>query len=424
MTVTAAPRLAGPYDGNDSADTFAFDFKIFTDADLQVVFLSVLAVESTLTLDVDYTVDMNEDQDSAPGGSITLTAGALATGARLTINGGLVVKQETDLTNLGGLYPQVIEDALDRQVMLIGQIQAENTRAVRVPVSLSDINTDLPVPVAGAALIWNETGDAIVNGVGASGFVGLSSFMANVIQAADAAEVRGDIGAAADETLTALDAAVVKLTGTQTVAGAKTFSSSPIVPTPTTNFQACTKAYADTVATNVTAAAVAPATLAPTLLVAGTPALSTSGTSIPFTGIPSWAKRVTMIGKAVSTNGTSRLQVQIGDTGSGSYITTGYSCLTAGILPAGVQGTNAFTDGVALFNASALAAAWDFRVTFSRIDAASGNWMFDGCAGRSDNSGIYQMVGGVAVVGSLDKIRLTSAGGDTLDAGQINAMWE
>jgi len=40
----------------------------------------------------------------------------------------------------------------------------------------------------------------------------------------------------------------VDIYGDQTVAGIKTFSSSPIVPTPTTNFQAATKAYADSLA--------------------------------------------------------------------------------------------------------------------------------------------------------------------------------
>ena len=38
---------------------------------------------------------------------------------------------------------------------------------------------------------------------------------------------------------------IVRLTGNQTIAGIKTFSSSPIVPTPTTNFQVATKKYVD-----------------------------------------------------------------------------------------------------------------------------------------------------------------------------------
>ena len=46
----------------------------------------------------------------------------------------------------------------------------------------------------------------------------------------------------------AADSAVVHNTGTETVAGVKTFSSSPIVPTPTTNTQVANKSYVDGVA--------------------------------------------------------------------------------------------------------------------------------------------------------------------------------
>lgn len=41
------------------------------------------------------------------------------------------------------------------------------------------------------------------------------------------------------------DSAVVHKTGNETIAGVKTFTSSPIVPTPTTDMQATTKAYVD-----------------------------------------------------------------------------------------------------------------------------------------------------------------------------------
>lgn len=47
------------------------------------------------------------------------------------------------------------------------------------------------------------------------------------------------------EALTSLLAGYVALTGNQTIAGVKTFSSSPIVPTPTTGTQAANKDYAD-----------------------------------------------------------------------------------------------------------------------------------------------------------------------------------
>lgn len=44
------------------------------------------------------------------------------------------------------------------------------------------------------------------------------------------------------------DSAVVHLSGTETVAGVKTFSASPVVPTPTTSTQAANKSYVDSVA--------------------------------------------------------------------------------------------------------------------------------------------------------------------------------
>ncbi len=57
--------------------------------------------------------------------------------------------------------------------------------------------------------------------------------------------------------LKANDADVVHDTGTETIAGVKTFSSSPIVPTPTTDFQPATKAYADSVRDDAIAFAIA-----------------------------------------------------------------------------------------------------------------------------------------------------------------------
>lgn len=48
-----------------------------------------------------------------------------------------------------------------------------------------------------------------------------------------------------DSADTALSATCVKLSGAQTINDVKTFSSSPIVPTPTTNMQASTKKYVD-----------------------------------------------------------------------------------------------------------------------------------------------------------------------------------
>lgn len=45
------------------------------------------------------------------------------------------------------------------------------------------------------------------------------------------------------------DSAVVHLTGNETVAGVKTFSSSPVVPTPSSSSQAASKGYVDSALT-------------------------------------------------------------------------------------------------------------------------------------------------------------------------------
>ena len=59
--------------------------------------------------------------------------------------------------------------------------------------------------------------------------------------------LRGDIvDTSTAGPLKANDADVVKLTGNQTVGGTKTFSLSPTVPTPTTNSEAANKSYVDT----------------------------------------------------------------------------------------------------------------------------------------------------------------------------------
>lgn len=60
----------------------------------------------------------------------------------------------------------------------------------------------------------------------------------------------------------------------------------------------------------------------------GTAVATTSGTAIDFTGIPSWAKKITVMLNGVSTNGSSNLIVQIGD--SGGIEATGYLCGVAG----------------------------------------------------------------------------------------------
>lgn len=132
MTISSTLRKAGPYPGNGSAATFPFSFKVFEAADVVVVRLEdATSIETTLALNTDFTVALNVDQNSNPGGSITLTAGNLATGFQLVITSDIQPLQQTDLTNQGGFYPEVINDALDRSMILIQQQGGELDRSIK-----------------------------------------------------------------------------------------------------------------------------------------------------------------------------------------------------------------------------------------------------------------------------------------------------
>ena len=152
-------------------------------------------------------------------------------------------------------------------------------------------------------------------------------------------------------------------------------------------------------------------------LVSGT-AVSASGTSVDFTGIPSTAKRITVMFSGVSTSGTSNLQIQIG---SGSVVTTGYNSVctrTAGTL---LQ-TNAVTSGFLVNIANANNALYGAYV----ITLVSGfTYVEQGNASDQTNIANYISAGGITLSGALDRVRITTVNGtDTFDAGTINLLWE
>ena len=144
-------------------------------------------------------------------------------------------------------------------------------------------------------------------------------------------------------------------------------------------------------------------------LVSGTAVASTSGTSIDFTSIPSWVKRITIIMNGMSTNGTSNQLFQIG---SGSVTTSGYQCIT---------GSTGYTAGFGIPEASAT------RVTFGGIVLTniSGNiWVAFGSVGTTTGA-TQVLIGGVTLGGVLDRVRATTVNGtDAFDAGSFNIMYE
>lgn len=154
-------------------------------------------------------------------------------------------------------------------------------------------------------------------------------------------------------------------------------------------------------------------------MVLGTAVASTSGTSIDFTGIPSWVKRIIVMFSGASTNGASHLLVQIG---SESVTTTGYYSQSNALATAGSTAYNgtSSTNGFIIFDTVA-----SYSLSGHIILTKMGNnkWVSSHVIGGSDN----RSGGGTSPILSnqLDRIRITTVNGtDSFDAGQINIMYE
>jgi hypothetical protein len=151
-------------------------------------------------------------------------------------------------------------------------------------------------------------------------------------------------------------------------------------------------------------------------ITSGTAVASTSGTSIDFTGIPAWVKRVTVMFDAVSTNGTSLVGVAVGT--SSGFVSTGYEGGASNQNATYVANTNCL-----LINASSLASFANRGHAILTL-ISTNRWIFS--AGVQAGLGNLAGAGGaITLSGTLDRVRITTVNGtDTFDAGTINILYE
>lgn len=149
-------------------------------------------------------------------------------------------------------------------------------------------------------------------------------------------------------------------------------------------------------------------------------AVSASGTAINFTGIPSWAKRITVMFNGVSTGGTSHILVQIG---SGSITSSGYNCVAEG----SINGVSPAVYGSTAGFIVAFDTASDIRSGIMNINLINSNNYVQShvMGGISARTVMVWGGGSVSLSGVLDTVRITTANGtDTFDAGTINIFYE
>jgi hypothetical protein len=149
-------------------------------------------------------------------------------------------------------------------------------------------------------------------------------------------------------------------------------------------------------------------------------AVTASGTSVDFTDIPSWVKRITVSFSGLSTSGTSIPQVRLGNAG-GIEATNYLGCTnqSGGGTPSSLNYSSGFSFATS-WGATATAHG---AVTLTLI--GSNVWVATLSHGTSNSTGVYHGAGSKTLSDTLTQIRITTASGtDVFDAGTINILYE
>lgn len=159
------------------------------------------------------------------------------------------------------------------------------------------------------------------------------------------------------------------------------------------------------------------------IIKSGTSVASTSGTSIDFTNIPSWVKRVTVMFNGVSTSGTSSIQIQLGTGATPTYTTSGYLGASMGVANASSTAGEQNGTGFRLVANTTAASVHHGSI---RLENITGNtWTESAVLGHSDLSRVNWSGGSIALAAALTAVRITTVNGtDTFDAGNINILYE
>lgn len=156
--------------GNDSATVFSFSpITIFVTSEVVVTHVDSIGTETTLSEGTGasaYSVSITSPSSLPSVGSVKYPEDEvtpLPTGESIVIKRVVPLTQLTDLENQGGYFPDTQEQVYDRGTMVDLQQQEEIDRAMALPISVTGVSSELPIPVGDRLLGWNTAADAIVN---------------------------------------------------------------------------------------------------------------------------------------------------------------------------------------------------------------------------------------------------------------------
>ena len=157
----------------------------------------------------------------------------------------------------------------------------------------------------------------------------------------------------------------------------------------------------------------------PGVPVLGTVWASTSGTENTWTGIPSWATKITVTFANVSLSGTNQMGIRLGD--AGGIETSGYVGSCNDFTPAS---TGAITLYWLVTMSTAATAAFNGAAILTLQDASTFTWAYVSNMSNQTSALVHCGAGSKALSAVLTQIQVLSSTADTFDAGTINIVYE
>jgi hypothetical protein len=157
------------------------------------------------------------------------------------------------------------------------------------------------------------------------------------------------------------------------------------------------------------------------VLTSGTTVASTSGTSITFSSIPTWVKRITIMFNGTGTNGTSGIAVQIG---AGSIDS---SSTYTGMAQRFNTGGSGFTQNSTYFSLTTTGTFDNAPMDGSAVLNTLGSniWVLNSTNGYTTQQQTVISGGAKTLSGTLDRVSIITANGtDAFNAGSINILYE
>lgn len=147
--------------------------------------------------------------------------------------------------------------------------------------------------------------------------------------------------------------------------------------------------------------------------------IAASGSALDFTGIPDWAKRVTLLFSGLSTNGTSDFRVILGGS---ALVTSGYQCLATRVSTSNtpVTTTTAF---LLTSNNSSPSDAYSGQASLTL--AGPNTWVLSGSIAAPIMFSLNVSAGSIALPSALQRVRVTTVNGtDLFDQGSVSLLVE